>query len=399
MEDAVGTVDRRRSLRPTPRARVVFALGAGLCAGAALFGSPGLYPAGFALLLLPIIAFAWVRLAGLGLRVGRRPPAEPLTEGEPYPLGIRIGVGSAPAPLGELRDPLLPRPVPLGPAVRARSLELEARFARRGRHRLGAAEVVIGDPFGLASTTRRSAEGGEAVVLPRIEPISFASSGAAARGLGLGDRGFDGSGPDSWAAEFEIDGLRAYREGTPAARIHWPTVARTDELHERRITSGADAARLVICDPQRAAGIEQLDAVVRAAASICHELAAGPGCTLLIGGRPLPFDLEARLRNFAAAHRLLAVVEADAGEPPVHRIGRAGVAIWLSADPSRAPEGRLRRLQAARRVLVRPAAARPGIRIGAPSAPAGVQPLFEVAGCEGRELGVGSRGLRDRVAA
>ncbi|HKJ35824.1 MAG TPA: DUF58 domain-containing protein [Solirubrobacterales bacterium] len=375
------------------RGPAVAALGGGLCAVGLLFGSPGLYPAGVALLLVPGIAFAWVHLAAAGLRVGRRPPEEPLTEGESRPLGIVIEAGLLPAPGARLVDPLLAAPRRFGLGSRLGALELEARLPRRGRHAQGAAELEISDPFGLASATRRSPRGGEVVVLPRIEPISFSSPGAAGRGLGLGERGFDGSGPDSWAAEFEIDGLRPYRDGSPAARIHWPTVARTDELHERRITSGADAARLVVLDPQRAAGVEQLDAVARAAASICHELGSGPGCVLLIGGEPLPSEVEGRLRNFAAAHRRIAVVEADAGEPPVHRIGRAGLAIWLSADPSRAPEARLGRLTAGRRILVRP-------RAGGAGGPgrSRAQPLFEVAGCEARELGTGARRAA-RVAA
>lgn len=369
-------------------ARTAVALGLGLLAGGALFGSPSLYPAAVALLLLPPAAIAWVRLAARGARVERRPPRGPLHEGQICSLALGVHGGLLPPPGGELRDPLLESPLPLGPARRSRSYSREISFERRGRHRLGAAELVIRDPFGLAERRLRSEVGGELIVLPRIQPLLFAPRGGGGHALGFGLQGGGGGGPQSWAAEFEIDGLRPYRPGSPAARIHWPTVARTGELHERRITSGADAARLVVLDPQRPASEADLDAAVRAAASICRHLALGAGCTLLIGGEPRPIQIEGRLRNFAHAHHLLALAEAEAGIPATQRIGRAGIVVWVSADPSRSVETRLARVPATRRFLVRP-------EHGGSAGTA----LFSVAGCAGRELGSRARRPHSRAAA
>lgn len=368
------------------RASTATALGLALLVSGTLFGSPSLYPAGIALLAIPLASIAWVRLAAQRAQLRRRTPVGSLIEGHSYPIEISLSRGLVPPPGGALIDPLLDGPRPVGPHSRRWGESI--LFARRGRRDLGAAEIVIRDPFGLSERRRRSADGGQVVVLPRTEPLQFTAGGAGGNALGFGERGGGGAGPDSWAAEFEIDGLRSYREGTPAARIHWPTLARTGELHERRITAGADAARLVVIDPQRPAGEDALDAAVRAAASICLELAAGGGCALILGGDMRALEIDPRLRAWPQAHHRLALVEAGAGAPPIQRIGRAGVVFWVSADPSPGAEQRCRRLPATRRLLVRPA-----------SQPLGGPVLFRVAGCEAAELRAAGRGPSRRRAA
>lgn len=365
--------------------RTAIALGLALIAGGLLFGASPLFAPGVALLVLPLAASAWVLGASLRASLDRRPPAGALLEGQRHPLLIAARCGPLPPPGGEIEDPLLSEPLRIGPGSRRSEHRAEVRFERRGRRSLGSARLTLRDPLGFARRSVRSRDGGELVVLPRIEPIEPALGGAGGHALGAGERGLGGSGPQAWAAEFEIDGLRPYREGSPAARIHWPAYARTGELHERRITSGADAARLVVMDPQRPAGERELDAAVRAAASICHALAGSSGCAVLVGGEARRLELEAGLRNFDHAHHLLALVEADAGLPALQRIGRAGIVFWVSADPSRGAEQRLRRLPAARRLLVRPAPAGPG------------PVLFRVAGCEAVELE--AAGPRPAVAA
>ena len=52
------------------------------------------------------------------------------------------------------------------------------------------------------------------------------------------------------AAETEIDGLRPFREGSPASRIHWPSVARGHGMMERKLISEADSRPLVVLDPR-----------------------------------------------------------------------------------------------------------------------------------------------------
>src|SRR5207245_2736904 len=68
---------------------------------------------------------------------------------------------------------------------------------------------------------------GEVLVLPRIEPVLPVEGGGAPGSENRGREGGD-SGPlaRAGAPELELDILRPYRQGSPATRIHWPTLAR-----------------------------------------------------------------------------------------------------------------------------------------------------------------------------
>lgn len=358
-------------------ARAAAAFGLGLLLTALLFGTDSLLVAGAALVVLAALATAWVRLATAGARVLRFAGPSTVIEDEPYRVRLELDQGLLPPPGGELDAPLLPEPAPVGPGRRL--IDREVTFTRRGARALGPARASIRDPFGLSARDLTGAPGGELLVLPRTEPIRPLGGGAGGRSLGLGDHGAGGAGLDSWAAEFEIDGLRPYRDGTPAARIHWPTVARTGELHERRVSAGADATRLVVLDPLDADDEESLDRAVRAAASLSLELAGAGGCTLLVGGEPLPLILDQRLRAWGRVHARLARVEAGDGVPPLHRVGRAGVAFWVSGDRSSRPARALARIAAGARVAVVPADSIPA------------EALFTVAGCAGVRVGRGRR--------
>ena len=89
-------------------------------------------------------------------------------------------------------------------------------------------------------------------MLPRVEPVEPVR-GAGAKGSAA-DEGMQFSPSqqiERSTAGFEIDGLRPYREGAPASRIHWPAVARSGEMLERRLVAGLDAAPLVVLDATR----------------------------------------------------------------------------------------------------------------------------------------------------
>ena len=182
-------------------------------------------------------------------------------------------------------------------------------------------------------------------------------------------------------AELEIDGLRPYREGAPASRIHWPTVARRGEMLERRLVAELDAAPLIVVDPSAPSGEEGLDKAVRAAASVCVHLAQAGGCAILLPGDRRPIEIGHDLHGWPAVHARLALVETGA-PPPAASLGpRGGAVIWVTgADLRRAPRA-LERLPAGARVVV------------SPSALPGVRPLFEVAGCTGFLIERARRGV------
>jgi uncharacterized protein (DUF58 family) len=356
-------------LRPLATA----SLGVALCLAAATFDSASLYVPGVALVALAVLATAWVQLAAGGARIERRAGPSTVVEEEPYPLRIEVCTGLLPAPGGELVEPLLGWPVSIA-GRSSRRVRINVRFARRGRRVLEPGRLVIRDPLRLLSRELVGEGRDEVLVLPRIEPVLAPGGG----GAGAGDHGGAGIDPgvmgrrlDASMAELEIDGLRPYREGAPAARIHWPSVARSGEMLERRLVAELDSAPLVVVDPSAPSGEENLDRAVRAAASLCVHLARTGGCAVLLPGDRRPIEIAHDMGAWPAVHVRLALVEAGA-PPPAGTLGpRGGAVIWVTgADLAGVPRA-LERLPAGARIVV------------SPSILPGVRPLFEVAGCTG----------------
>jgi uncharacterized protein (DUF58 family) len=360
-------------------------LGVALCLAGATFDSASLYVPGVALVAIAVGFTVWVLVAASGAAIQREPGPHTVLEEEPYPLRIEVKSGALPPPGGELLEPLLGWPIPIAGRW-SRRVRINVRFSRRGRRVLEPGRLVIRDPLRLFSRELVDTGGEEVLVLPRIEPVTAPGGGGAGAGE-QGGRGLDpgvmGRRLDASLAELEIDGLRPYREGAPASRIHWPTVARRGEILERRLVAELDAAPLIVVDPSSPSGEEELDMAVRAAASLCVHLARAGGCAVLLSGDRRPIEISHDLGAWPAVHVRLALVEP--GPPPgAASLGpRGGAVIWVTgADLARAPRA-LERLPAGARVLV------------SPSSLPGVKPLFEVAGCTGCLV----ERVRGRVAA
>jgi uncharacterized protein (DUF58 family) len=347
---------------------------------ALLFDTASLWVPSVALVGLAVGAALWVDLASRGAGIERTPGPPTIEEEQPYPLRLVLRPGILPPPGGELREPLLEAPIPLGVKVPHR-LRLEIRFARRGKRVLEPGTVTIADPLGLAA--RRIPGGGEPVellVLPRVEPLEAAGAASGAGGAGAGPDAGGGRAAlrgrlDGSAAELDLDGLRPYREGTPASRIHWPAVARSGEMLERRLTADADSAPLVVLDATAPPSEEALDQAVRAAASLCVHLGRSTGCALLLPGDRRPAALAPDMSAWPALHARLALVQAAGSRPPLARARRAGAVIWVSARGD------------APRDLARAAGGGGWLVTPIESAPAGTAMAFTVAGCAGRRLG------------
>jgi uncharacterized protein (DUF58 family) len=356
-------------------APIAVVLGLALMVAGAGFDSPSLLVAGTGLLGLAVLAVTWVELAQ-PRRLVRAPAPSRVIEGEPYPLRISAVGGRVPPPGGELRDGLLAAALRVGPRSPA-SHAVDVRLRGRGRWAPGPASLEVRDPLGLWVRVARSDDPGELLVLPRIEPVLVSGRGAGVGGpssLAGFEDGAAASRLDARAIELEVDGLRAYREGSPASRIHWPAVARTGELVERRLVAGADAAPLVVLDATRPADSESLDAAVRAAASLCVYLAGSGGCAALLPGDRRPTQIDSDLRAWAQVHARLALVEGGSPAPAVSHTIRPGAVFWVTATQRPALPQALRS-GAGPRYLVAPVSA-----TGRPAA-------FSVAGCEGRLAG------------
>ena len=343
---------------------------------AAAFDSASLYVPGVAMFLLGAGSAAWVALAARGASLTRRLDARAIEEEQPLPVHLEIHRGILPPPGGQVVEPLLAQPLPaLGD--RARRVRIEVRFGRRGRRWLEPTRLRIADPLGLAAREIRS-DPAELLVLPRVE----APTGMGDRHSGGAGAQTDGSALAVQGAELELDSLRPYREGAPASRIHWPTVARSGVMMERRLVADSDSRPLVVLDTRRPASEEALDAAVRAAASLTVHLARQGGCSLLLPGDRRPTEVDPELRSWPQLHVRLALAEAGDNAPFAGRLERLGAILWVTAMAAAAAPPGLARAAAGARFLVTPAPIE------------GRSAAFAVAGCQGYKIGARSSGRR-----
>jgi uncharacterized protein (DUF58 family) len=350
---------------------------AGLAFDAAPLFVPG---AGFA--LIGLAAPAWVWIAARGLTVERRLLVRRVVEGEPLEATLEVRGGRFWSPSSRVLDPLLADPI----AVRARGgvtkVHVIVRFPRRGLLQIEPPSLVVSDPLELARRTRTGAPSvQELLVLPRIEPVRWSNGVRSASAWRLGRT----VAPPAGAAA-DIDGLRPYTAGTPASRIHWPALARGAGLLERRLRDEGEARPLVVLDARAAASGDDLDAAVRAAASLTLELARAGGSGLLLPGERRPAAIDPDLGGWPSAHVRLALVQGGERPPApgLNGIGpRSAPLIYVAAR-------RIERLPPAALAIVRGTSVL--VTPGDGDRPAR-RPSFEVAGCHGWVL-KGRTGVR-----
>jgi uncharacterized protein (DUF58 family) len=368
------------------RAAAVILCGAALLLASLTFDAAPLFVCGAGLVLLAIIGppFSW--LAARRGDVTRRLGDGHVVEDQPLEAVLAVRRGRLGLPGAEIHDPFAGGPVALtvapGPLGRRRTLELTLRasFPRRGLWRLEPPALVVRDPLGLISFTRRcDAEPQDVLVLPRVEPVRWLADGRGRRLLGA-----EAGGTEEPFAAVDLDGLRPYRTGTPASRIHWSALARGRGLLERQLRADGEARPLIVLDA-RAGERDELDSIVRAAGSLTLELARRGGCRVLLPGVRRPLAIEPDLRGWPAVHvRLALVVAARSGPPPLVGLSASAPVFYLAACDPRRPPVRLAELRGAVRVLVI-SEARAGE--GAPAS------AFAVSGCRGYVIG-GARARR-----
>jgi uncharacterized protein (DUF58 family) len=366
--------------------RATVFLSLALLATAALFDLATLYVPAIALGLLALGALAWVEAAARGARILPRPGPPTIEEGRPYPLRLRVEWGRAPPPGGELSHPALREPIPIGPGARP-EVVAELRFARWGPQEIDPAVLSVRDPIHLHERRVEGSAGQPVLVLPRVEPVLAPVEGnGGGPGLSSGKRGTRAGGRAGQPIEPEIDGLRPWREGSPASRIHWPSLARTGELLERSLTGGGESAPLVVLDRGSGADPESVLRAVRAAASLCLHLARAGGCSLLLPGESQVLGIDRGLRTWPRVHARLALVDPERAVP-AHPPAGARTIYWVTSEGG--PDaGRARRGGPGDGYLVTP--------VEIP----GAQPAFRVAGCRGYPLAAATRALaagRDRL--
>jgi uncharacterized protein (DUF58 family) len=352
------------------------------------FDAGVLFVPGGALVALGLAVPPWIRLAAIRASVRRELHADRVVEEQPLEATIEVRRGPLGLPGGQVLDAFaggamtLSRRGPGGGAART-SVWVVARFPRRGRLRFDPPSLSLHDPLGLVRI-RRPGEGPieELLVLPRTERIRWLTEDLGRQPESPALR----SAIEAFAAN-EVDGLRPYRPGAPASRIHWAALARGAGLLERRLLPDAGSGPLVVLDA-RSSGPRHLDAAVRAAASLTLELARGTGCELLLPGERRPLFVGSDLASWPGAHARLALVEGGPDQPPpaLGSRPRAGTTYHVVAEAA----DEARRLPVERRlgaVLVIPAELAREVRYPA---------LFDVAGCRAFALDAGQR--RERAA-
>ena len=383
------------------RAAAVAACGCGLLVMSLAFDAKPLFVPAVALVAIGAIAPAWVWCAARGASATRVLAAHQIVEDQALQAKIEVHRSVLGLPGAEVIDPVTQSRFalsgPLSPIRGGRSatVDVVARFPRRGEQLLTEPWLQVSDPLELARVDARSAVAPQRIlVLPRIERVRWRSGERALRFDSV-----DGDQASEMMAAVDLDGLRPYRVGTPASRIHWPAVARGAGLIERRLRADGDNRPLIVLDSRLAGASEDLlDAAVRAAASLALDLGRAGGCGLLLPGDQRPTAIDSELKRWPAVYRRLALVtprtaggKLVVGGPR----GRSGPMIYVTPTPSDRLAAALTSGGAGAAVLVVPEAE---VVQGRPRGVRGrMRPTLEVAGCRGFALGVGSE--RERPTA
>jgi uncharacterized protein (DUF58 family) len=365
-----------------------------------VFDASPLFVPAVGFVALGTLAPAWVWISAQGARAQRRLQAERVVEDEPLEATIEVTRGPLGLPGAEVYDPFTASRLevagPLSPlrGDRRASVRVLTHFPRRGLQTLPPPSLYVRDPLDLAhveSVGRGPAQ--RLLVLPRTEPIRWLSS----------DRGrhfrlADGNASSEALAAVDVDGLRPYRPGTPASRIHWPAVARGAGLIERRLQADGDTRPLIVLDARGSGPPELLDAAVRAAASLTLDLARAGGCGLLLPGEQRATAIDRELVTWPGAYARLAVVEGGptAPAPALSSNGaRLGPMLYVAADVPRRLPSSIAAGGRGQTVLVVPS---DGLVNGRPRGiRGGMIPILDVSGCRGFLIGVRREVERPRL--
>jgi uncharacterized protein (DUF58 family) len=260
---------------------------ASLAAGSGI-GSAALFALGAALSLVVAYAAALMLAAPRLVTVDRHVAAAEVVEGEPLEIEIHLAVRHR---FGVVCELVSPGGHPL--ELHSGANRVTIAFGRRGRYLLDPATVRLRDPVGLFASEQLVGERVPLLVLPRGE------KGRRAAWLRALPRE---------AEPMDVEGLREYRAGTPASRVHWASLARGAGLLERRLTDERVEGPLYLVDTSRAADAGDVDGIVRSAVAHILQWARAGGCRVLMQGDDEPVTIGPDLRGWPELHRRLALL-------------------------------------------------------------------------------------------
>jgi uncharacterized protein (DUF58 family) len=220
-----------------------------------------------ALVLFSVVA---VSLARLRVSVERTVTPPRVYAGSPSRVELSIrNDGNRTTPVVRMFDPVTGTRGadlllgPLEPGVTARAA-YRLPTEKRGIIRIGPLDVVVTDPFGVASSATAAAPVSELTVFPWVDdivPVPHTSGDDPHAGADHPST-LGRSGDDFYA-------LRPYVVGDDLRRVHWKSTARRDELMVRQDELPWQGRVTVLLDVRRTGhSAESLELAVSAAASI-----------------------------------------------------------------------------------------------------------------------------------
>jgi uncharacterized protein (DUF58 family) len=304
----------------TQRGRFVFALGFGVYLAAWAFGSKPLYPVATGLLLVVLVAWAWVRLANRPFVAHRGSGDREHVEGDDVPVVVELRGTSTVMPaaatliervgrLGEQRHPVRR-------SGRRLSLRYVLEHVPRGRYVFEDVRLELADPFGLERAIVPLPAPGALLVYPRLVQLAslFSESGSASHdGRRLLLRRHTG---------FEVHGVRGYEQGESLRRVHWPSTARRGQLMVKELEDAPrDEVAVVLDADARAVVGDSFEVQVRAAGSLVDAyVRRGRRAVLVVNSRRRETQhVHSAAADWRRALELLAAVEAT-GDVPLARL-------------------------------------------------------------------------------
>jgi uncharacterized protein (DUF58 family) len=307
----------------TRRGWLTLLLGAATYVVAWLFGAKALYPVATGLVLAPLAANAWVRLAAAPIRLRRRAGRGALLEGEDVWVSLEaLPEAHVPPPglvVTERIARIGDRVTTLQRAVRGYRGTYVLERVPRGRYEVEEARATIDDPFGLARAEVDLDARGSLLVYPRLVSLDrlFSESGAHAQdGRRLLLRRPSG---------FDLHSVREYERGESLRKVHWKTTARRGQLMVKELEDAPRDEIAVILDADESAVAgESFDVQVRAAGSILRAHAAhGRRAVLAVNSAARPSVRVTSLDgDWLAALGVLAEAEANGTRPVVELLAR-----------------------------------------------------------------------------
>jgi uncharacterized protein (DUF58 family) len=304
----------------TQRGRVVFALGFGVYVAAWAFGSKPLYPVATGLLLVVLVAWAWVRLANRAFDVRRGSGEGEHVEGDDVPVVVELHATGTVMPAAATLTEHVGRLGEQRHALRRNGRRLSVRYvlARvpRGRYVFDEVRVELADPFALERAIVRLPAPGALLVYPRLVQLGslFSESGSASHdGRRLLLRRHTG---------FELHGVREYEQGESLRRVHWPSTARRGQLMVKELEdSPRDEVAVVLDADARAVVGDSFEVQVRAAGSLMDAyVRRGRRAVLVVNSRPREIQhVHAAAADWRRALEVLAAVE-PTGDVPLARL-------------------------------------------------------------------------------